>query len=189
MATDHDSFETLSSPDHVGDDNEPVFTRSSETRKLRQVKPRTGLSLKARAINILSRREHSRWELQKKLLPHTDNPDTLELLLNELEQQKWLSTERFADSLVHRRAASRGAQRITQELRQHGVSDTRIAEINQQLLGTEDQRAQEIYQRKFPDVPQTQKDYARHYRFLVARGFSSDTIRRLLGEIPAAHRL
>lgn len=188
MATDHDTFETLSSPDHSGDDSGTAFTRTSEKIKSRKPTARPGLSLKARAINILSRREHSRWELQKKLEPHTDDLDSLELLLNELETQKWLSTERFADSLVHRRSSSRGALRIVQELRQHGVSDERIGEINQQLQESEADRAEDVYKRKFPDSPQTQKDYARHYRFLVARGFLPETIRRLLGAMPPANR-
>lgn len=187
MATD-DTFETLSPPEHSGDDSGLLFTRTSDSRKARKVSARTGLSLKARAINILSRREHSRWELQKKLAPHTDDLDSLELLLNELEAQKWLSTERFADSLVNRRASSRGALRIVQELRQHGVADEHIAEVNQQLLATEADRALDVYKRKFPDLPETQKDYARHYRFLVGRGFTPDTIRRLLGAMPSASR-
>src|SRR5690606_40282840 len=66
---------------------------------------RPGPSLKARAIAFLSRREHSRFELARKLSPHVDpnNPDQLNKLLDELEAGNWLSNTRFAQSLVHRR--------------------------------------------------------------------------------------
>lgn len=188
MATHDDDFETLApaiSPEPGGG---AQFTRSSDTIRPASSKKRPGLSLKARAINILSRREHSRLELQQKLAPHTDDPDQLEQLLNELEQQKWLSTERFAHSLVHRRAGTRGTQRIVQELRQHGVSDEQLAELSGHLQESEGDRAREVWERKFGVAPTTQKEYARQYRFLASRGFSSDSVRRLLGAMPAPTR-
>lgn len=165
-----------------------AYTRSSETVKSENTRKRAGPSLKARAIDILSRREHSRLELQRKLTPHASDPDELESLLDELERQKWLSTERFAHSLVHRRAASRGTQRIIQELRQHGVSDDDVAEISQQLQDTEADRAREVWERKFGQQASTQKEYARQYRFLASRGFSNDSVRRLLGSMPPPTR-
>ena len=54
---------------------------------------RQPLSLKARAVGLLSRREHSRAELQRKLAPHAEDPASLETLLNELEQGGWLSQQ------------------------------------------------------------------------------------------------
>jgi regulatory protein len=141
-----------------------------------------GPSLKARAIGLLSRREHSRLELARKLAPHAGTPDQLEALLNELEQGKWLSNERFAHSLVHRRAALQGAARIVQELKQHGLADNQIGELRQQLQGTEFERAQAVWQKKFGQAPDNAKEYARQFRFLASRGFSSDCLRRILGE-------
>ncbi len=164
------------------------YTRSSEIVKPVSTRKRAGPSLKARAIDILSRREHSRLELQRKLAPHASDPDELEPLLDELERQKWLSTERFAQSLVHRRAASRGTQRIVQELRQHGVADEDVAQLSQQLQDTESDRAREVWERKFGQQATTQKDYARQYRFLASRGFSNDSVRRLLGAMPPPPR-
>ncbi|MBP6018746.1 MAG: recombination regulator RecX [Burkholderiaceae bacterium] len=164
------------------------YTRSSETVKPASTRKRAGPSLKARAIDILSRREHSRLELQRKLAPHASDPDELEPLLDELERQKWLSTERFAHSLVHRRAASRGTQRIVQELRQHGVADEDVAQLSEQLQDTEADRAREVWDRKFGQLATTQKEYARQYRFLASRGFSTDSVRRLLGSMPPPER-
>lgn len=149
--------------------------------------PRSGPSLKARAIGFLSRREYSRRELQRKLAPHAQDPDELEALLDGLERENWLSNERFAQSLVNRRAQRQGAQRIVQELRQHGLAENVIQDAEQRLHGTERQRATEIWEKKFGRPPQDAKDYARQFRFMASRGFSTELIRRLLGRLPSGH--
>ncbi|MBN9114060.1 MAG: RecX family transcriptional regulator, partial [Pandoraea sp.] len=72
------------------------------------------LSLKARALSYLARREHSRAELRRKLAPFADadDPEALDRVLDSLEQDRWLSNERFAQSVVHRRASRMGTTRI-----------------------------------------------------------------------------
>lgn len=145
---------------------------------------RPGPSLKARAVAILSRREHSRVELARKLAPHADPNDTTQLqkLLDELERNNWLSNERFAQSLVHRRAGGRGAALVLQELRQHGLDDEQLTDIRQQLQSTEIQRATEAWQKKFGRPPVDAKDRARQLRFLASRGFSSRCLREILAQ-------
>jgi regulatory protein len=169
MAVKDDGFETMASS--VRDSTQPPAERS-------------GPSLKARAIAFLSRREHSRRELQRKLAPYTEDGDALVQLLDELERENWLSNERFAHSLVNRRAPREGAGRIVQTLRQHGVSDQHIAEISSSLKETEPDRALEVWQKKFGHAPANAKEFARQYRFMASRGFSTDCIRRILGDIP-----
>ncbi|NYT36935.1 recombination regulator RecX [Allopusillimonas soli] len=145
---------------------------------------RRGLSLKARAIGYLSRREHSRQELRRKLAPHTDDADALEQLLDSLQRENWLSDARFAQSLVHRRAGRQGVRRVVQALRQHGLDDATVSQIGEVLQATEFERAQAVWQKKFGQPPTNTKEYARQYRFLGSRGFSAEVARRLLGEIP-----
>jgi regulatory protein len=62
------------------------------------------LSLKARALRYLSMREHSRLELGRKLARYAEEGDDIEALLDFLEKNNWLSQERFAESLIHRKA-------------------------------------------------------------------------------------
>ncbi len=143
-----------------------------------------GLSLKGRAISYLSRREHSRLELQRKLAPYSDDDAELQQVLDDLERGQWLSNERFALNLAHRRAPRQGASRIVQELRQHGLSDDTVTEIGDQLRETEPERAQAVWEKKFGQLPSDPKSYARQYRFLASRGFSVACIRRILGDIP-----
>lgn len=168
------------------DDEASVYTRTSSQRNRRE-NPRSrgaGPSLKARAIGYLSRREHSRAELQRKLLPYAEDPESLEALLHTLERENWLSNQRFAQSLVNRRAQRQGTQRIVQELKQHGLSDDAVSDIGERLRQTEFERAEAVWSKKFHQLPVDAKEYARQFRFLGSRGFAPEAIRRILGDIP-----
>lgn len=157
---------------------------TDEGARTSEDKPRTppkGPSLKMRAVGYLSRREHARDELARKLAPHAEDPDEVERVLDALEKEGWLSTERFAQSLVHRRASRQGAARIVQELRQHGVDDAQVSELREQLRATEYERALEVWQKRFGARPEDRAAYAKQARFLASRGFAHDVIRRILG--------
>ncbi|AZR94689.1 recombination regulator RecX [Bordetella trematum] len=174
-----DEFETLA----------PVAARSLENEvcadeegPLQSAAPvRSGPSLKARAVGYLSRREHSRAELARKLQPYAQEGDDVDAILDALQKEGWQSNTRFAQSLVNRRAARQGTARIVQELRQSGVDDGDIAELRDQLRETEHARALEVWRRRFDDKPQDRQAYAKQARFLAGRGFSHDVIRRILG--------
>lgn len=141
-----------------------------------------GLSLKARAIGLLSRREHSRTELKRKLASHCDDPAALEALLDELERGNWLSQERFAESLVNRRAAGHGTRRILQELRRHDLPEATLADVSERLRATELDRAREVWLKRFGTPPADPREHAKQYRYMATRGFSSDCLRRILAD-------
>lgn len=143
---------------------------------------RPGPSLKARAIAYLSRREHSRLELRRKLSVYSDDPAEVDAVLDDLQRQHWQSDDRYARAYVHRTETRQGAQRILGALRQQGLEDTQLADLRESLRATEPERAREVWQRKFAAPPQDARDYARQYRFLAGRGFSSEVIRRLLSQ-------
>ncbi|SDG81072.1 recombination regulator RecX [Paraburkholderia phenazinium] len=137
-------------------------------------------SLKGRALGYLSRREYSRAELSRKLMPFVEEADSLEALLDSLEGEGWLSDSRFAESLIHRRASRLGANRIVGELKRHAVGQTLIEEASAQLRETELARAQAIWRKKYGHLPETPAERARQARFLAARGFSGATIGKIL---------
>ncbi|HLU78489.1 MAG TPA: recombination regulator RecX [Burkholderiaceae bacterium] len=141
------------------------------------------LSLKARAIALLSRREHSRAELRRKLAPHAEQPEVLDALLDELERGNWLSHERFAESLVHRRAARHGWRRVAQELRQHDLPPETLSAAIGELQCTEFERARAVWQKRFSQAPADAREYARQLRYMAARGFTGDTVRRILADV------
>lgn len=175
-ATDaEDDFEQLVSNESESGPAEEVSAEPESTPKARR-----GLSLKARAVNFLSRREHSRLELRRKLQRHSDDLNEIDTLLDELEKENWQSEHRYAQSLINRRADKYGTARVLQELRRNGVNDTLIEEVREQLKDSEFERALEVWERKFGSAPEDQKAYARQYRFMASRGFSPGLLRRIL---------
>jgi regulatory protein len=137
-------------------------------------------SLKTRAIVWLSQREHSRSELAAKLkrVAGEDEQTTIEPLLDWLTAHSYLSEQRFVESRVHARAAKFGNRRIQQELAQHRVALD--AQASAQLRASELDRARAVWQRKFKELAGDAAGRAKQMRFLAARGFGSDVIRRVV---------
>lgn len=143
------------------------------------------LSLKGRALKYLAAREHSRSELMRKLAPHAEDPATIEAVLDELEVRGLLSEERFVASVVHRRAAGHGSARIRQELSLKGITADQMRAPLEALQSSELARAQAVWSRRFGSSAADPRELARQMRFLMARGFSGEVVRRVLrGEVP-----
>ncbi len=138
------------------------------------------LSLKGRALRLLGGREHSRAELERKLAPHEQEPGQLQRVLDELQAKGFISEQRVVESVLHRRAGKLGAGRIRHELQEKGISGELVARAVQQLRSTELDRAREVWRRRFGAAPQDVAERARQTRFLAARGFGGDVIRRVL---------
>ena len=172
-------------------------------------------SLKGRALQLLAQREQSRTELRRKLLVHalaenaqaesSDEGDDgvahavtsfadavpslpnalvrVDAVLDWLEANRYLSLERFAESRVNARASRFGNLRIHHELKQHSVVLSPDAALA--LKDSELARACAVRERKFNAAPQSAAERAKQGRFLTARGFSPETIRRALRGHPA----
>ena len=138
-------------------------------------------SLKGRALRLLSQREHSRAELQRKLAPHVQEGDDLAAVLDELEARDFISAARVAESVVNRRAARLGTQRLVQELRGKGLDDDLVRATAERLRATELERAQAVWRQRFGGTPaEAPEERARQMRFLAARGFAGDVARRVV---------
>ncbi len=103
----------------------------------------------------------------------------VDAVLDWLVAQRHLSEARFIESRVHTRAARQGQALIRQELARHGL--TLDADTAQQLRDTERERARVVWQKRFPEPATDAAGRAKQMRFLAARGFSPDVIRRLVG--------
>jgi len=143
---------------------------------------RPRLSLTARALQALAQREHSRHELRAKLLrwagDETEAEAEVEAVLAKLAQKGQLSEARFVESRVRTRVERYGNRRIEHELRQHGLAPD--AGMRAQLLATELVRAREVWRKKFGVPGATAAERARQARFLTARGFSGDVVRKVV---------
>jgi regulatory protein len=137
-------------------------------------------SLKGRALRLLALREHSRKELERKLAQHETEPGQLRAALDELQAKGFIDEQRVVDSLVHRRAGRLGAGRVKQELQAKGLDAERVAIAVASLRATEVERAREVWRKKFGVPPADAAQRAKQARFLAARGFGGEAIRRVL---------
>ncbi len=138
------------------------------------------LSLRERALGLLSRREHSRLELKRKLAPHAEDEAELETLLDDFEKRGWLSEQRFVEQVVHARGVRYGSRYIVHELRQKGVAEALIEQALLRLREGELETARAVWTRKFGRQPEDAKERARQIRFLQSRGFGLEIIGILL---------
>lgn len=143
-------------------------------------------SLKGRALRLLSGREHSRAELQRKLAQHETEPGELARALDELEAKGFINEQRVVESVLHRRASRLGAARVRQELQAKGLDPQAVANAVAGLQDSEEPRAREVWRKKFGAPPLDANDRAKQMRFLLTRGFSSDVVRRVVRGSAAA---
>ena len=139
--------------------------------------PDTPVELKVRALRYLARREHSRAELARKLVPYAESAQALAALLDELAGRKQLSDERYAETRAHWLARKYGAAKIRADLKAHGIADAIAERVSSE---GEDERARAILARKYRQPATTREEKARRARFLQSRGFSFETIHRAL---------
>ena len=136
------------------------------------------LSLKGRALRLLSQREHSRSELLLKLSPHVQEGEDLNAVLDDLQSKDFINEARVVESVLHRRAGRLGAARIRQELQSKGLGAEAVQGAVAQLQCSELERAREVWLRKFGEPATDPQTRAKHMRFLLTRGFSGDVVRR-----------
>jgi regulatory protein len=146
-------------------------------------KPGFQPSLKGRALRLLSQREHSRTELERKLSPHEEVPGELAKALDELQARDFINDGRAVDSVVNRRSGKLGSARIKQELAAKGLSGEAVAEAMANLKDSELSRAKEVWRKKFGSAPQDPQEKAKQMRFLLSRGFPSEVVRRTVPDI------
>ena len=149
-----------------------------------------GRSIMARAVDLLSRREHSRVELARKLARHLapdDDPGEIERVLDQLQADQLLSDMRFAASLVRQRSQRYGDLRLARDLRERGVGAVDASAAMAQVAGTEAQRALAAWGRRFDALPTSADERGRQGRYLQTRGFSMDVITQVLaGKVDVA---
>lgn len=144
-------------------------------------------SLKSRAIALLARREYGRAELRQRLLARTSadearerNAAEVDAVLDELAAQGLLSDDRYARSVVLRKAGSHSARAITETLKAQGVADETVRQALAHREVDDDAVMRALWQRRFGQPPRDERDKARQVRFLQSRGFALSAILRFL---------
>ncbi len=144
----------------------------------RQTKPR---SIRVVAMDLLSKREHSTYELTQKLKKRDFDIDAIEAALDRLQQDNLLSDSRFIESIVNSRVnAGFGPFKILYELRQKGISSERVEDYLAGLTVDWEQLMAIQRGKKFgQELPVEYKEKMKQARFLQNRGFSPESVMRL----------
>ena len=137
-------------------------------------------TLKGRALRLLSMREHSRQELERKLKPFEEKPGELAEALDFLQAKDFINEQRVVESLVNSRSRKLGASRVRQELQAKGLPAEAIAEAVQAMRSTELERAREVWRKKFGQPPVDPTARAKQVRFLISRGFAAEVVKRVV---------
>ena len=104
----------------------------------------------------------------------------VEQVLDTVEAQGLLSEQRFVEGFVRTRAARFGPARLRHELKLRGVSEDRIEAALRLHQRDEYAAAHSVWQKRFKSPPTDRREWAHQARFLAARGFSHEVIRRIL---------
>jgi len=108
--------------------------------------PRTALQ---QALALLTRREHSRRELTRKLRARGCTSDEIDEALARLTEDGWQSDARFAETLVRHRAASGyGPRWIRAELATHNLDHLLIESALEGFAGDWQQLAFDLLTRR-----------------------------------------
>ena len=109
-----------------------------------------------------------------------ESPDELKALLDEFEQNGWLSDERFASSGARHKQGRFSQRYIVEDLKHKGIAgDTARAAVDA-LAQDDHATAKALWEQRFGKAPVDQKEKARQVRFLQSRGFALDVVFRVL---------
>ena len=132
-----------------------------------------------RALGLLTRREHSRKELTRKLAVRGVERADAEAAVSRLTAEGWQDDVRFAESLVRSRAGSGyGPIRIRAELGTHGLDREAVAAALDTFDGDWAELARDMVRRRFgASVVEDRSMQRKAADFLIRRGFAADHIR------------
>ncbi len=136
------------------------------------------MTLEARAIYLLAQREHSAFELRKKLTKAEFEDAEIENVLQQLIEKNLQSDRRYTEAYINSRSnRGFGLQRIRQELTQRGVNADDIQSVLATLEIDWFALATKARHKRFGEQkPDDFNDRAKQQRFLYYRGFTHEQI-------------
>jgi regulatory protein len=143
------------------------------------------ISIRNKALQLLSRRDHSKYELKQKLaIAFPDCPiEEIQDLLDEFVQMGWVSDERFAEQWVYFRSQRYGQQRLKHELFEKGVASEIISQVLSAISNDEATQARAILEKKFSSPPRNIIERGKQLRYLANKGFSLHVVYEVVSEV------
>ena len=138
-----------------------------------------------RALGLLTRREHSRKELTRKLVTRGVDPAEVEAAVEKLAGAGWQDERRFAENLVRARAATGyGPLHIRAELATHDLPADLPRHALEAFEGNWSELAADLVRRRFARVDDARLRERKAVDFLMRRGFPGDLARAAARTLP-----
>lgn len=151
------------------------------TRTFESVAAADPAAVRAKAMELLARREHSRLELRQKLLQRGYPPAQIDPALDQLIEERLLDEGRYAELYACGRAdKGYGPLRIARELRERGVPDDLVTATLAALADDWLTKLRELHRKRFKShVPADAASRIQQTRVLRQHGFTLDQIKHL----------
>ena len=155
--------------------DDPSDSGSGESRLRRRGREQTPVQ---RALGLLTRREHSRKELNRKLTSRGLDAAEVKAAVDRLAGEGWQDDKRFAQSVVRNRAASGyGPLRIRAELSTHGLDREAVVRAMDTFEGDWTENARDLVRRRFGAALEDIAQRRKAADFLIRRGFDGSSVR------------
>ena len=137
--------------------------------------------IKKDCLRLLTRRDHSRKEIQDKMAVKGYEPSQVSAVIDDLAQQSWQDDSRYAESYARVRSQKGfGPVRIAYELKQHDIDPDTVDSVLGATTDNWMNLLEQVYSKKYPNqLCVDSSERARRIRFLLQRGFSSAMINTL----------
>ena len=136
--------------------------------------------IRKKAMDYLSRREHSRYELYKKISAHNFDRDLINQELDLLIEDGLLSDERFVEAFIYfRKKKGKGPLKISSELRDRGADESLINKYIEEIENSEWlDSAKQVAEKKLGNNQQLDYDnQLKMMKFLNNRGFTIEQVK------------
>ncbi len=137
-------------------------------------------------LRIALMRTVSVYDCRKKLKGYEFSPRSIDLAIDRLLENDFLSDLRYAAYFYEMKQSQWGRYRIQQELKRHGISNDLVREVTEKMADgdKEFEEALKYASRKLESVGTLdQKGYAKVYGFIARKGFASDVVRRVMNQL------
>lgn len=138
---------------------------------------------KLRALHLLTSRDHTESELEKKLAKNGYTPWVIKTAMAYVKSFHYLDDERFAASYVSCYGGKKSKKQLEYELMKKGVSREVIEQCSELEEQDETSVILKILKKRCPcPTEDQQKQIRKQYAYLVGKGFSGNVVWSVLSE-------
>ncbi|MFL2753560.1 MAG: regulatory protein RecX [Gammaproteobacteria bacterium] len=138
--------------------------------------------IRIKLLDLLSRREHSKYEIFNKLKYRVESEEELNKEIHKLTEENLQSDLRFSESFIRSRYNSGfGPVRIKYDLSSRKVLPNIIEKAFEEVSFDWEEKLLKENLKKYGEMPPSNlKELSKRLKFFTQRGFEQDIIRKLI---------